>query len=133
MRANRYACLRIPLFVWVRLCHALLLLLSLPGFGGCYNNATHDRNFNTAFLMLKAEEILILFQHLFGSLVIRKHTSDPTRLWYYQFSRSRLSRKDVSGIVEWYSHIIAIGHSWFLSWAHHMFTVGLDIDTRALL
>ena len=132
MRASGQSIHRIPLFVWAILAQSIIIILAIPVLAGALTMIITDRNFNTTFFDAAGGGDPVVYEHLF---------------WFFGHPEvylmiipgfgiishviSAFSDKAVFGYLGMVYAIISIGVLGFIVWSHHLYAVGIDVDSRA--
>ena len=132
LRAKGMRMLRLPVFIWMTLVVAFLLLFSLPIIAIALFMLTFDRQFGTLFYVAEAGGDPMLWQHLFWLFGHPEvYVLILPAMGMVSETLPVFSKKPLFGYPAVVFAGASIGFLGFGVWAHHMFSSGIPTVAQA--
>ena len=120
------------LFIWSIILVSLILIVVLPVLAAAVTLVLFDRNFNSVFYDILGGGDLLLFQHLFWFFGHPEvYIIIIPVFGFVSLLLDTLCIRFVFSILSGIYSMCSISILGFFVWAHHMFVVGMDVDSRA--
>ena len=142
-RTHGMTMFRLPLTVWGIFVATILALLAFPALFVSGIMMLLDKTIGTSFFMPEMMQFGTQLDHTGGSPILFQHL-----FWFFghpevyililpgfglisHIVAQERGKKETFGVLGIIYAMLAIGILGFVVWAHHIFTVGIDADTRA--